>query len=113
MSQLALQKTPMLRPYQQQVICDLYARIRQGVKRVLLFAPTGSGKTVVGSRIMADAASKNKRTLFLVHRDILVAQTADKLQKMGVNPGFIKAGWKEDRELLVQIASVQTLAQRS
>lgn len=113
MTQLVLGKTPTLRPYQQQVIRDLYAKIRQGVKRVLIFAPTGSGKTLVGSRIVADATSKNKRSLFLVHRDILVAQTADKLQKMGVNPGFIKAGWKEDRELLVQIASVQTLAQRS
>lgn len=113
METLVLKDIPTLRPYQKQVICDLYAEIRQGVKRLLVFAPTGSGKTLVGSRIIADAASKNKRSLFLVHRDILVAQTADKLKKMGLDPGFIKAGWEENRSSLIQIASVQTLAQRT
>lgn len=95
MSQLALQKTPTLRPYQQQVVRDLYAAIPQGVKRVLLFAPTGSGKTLIGSRILADAADKNKRSLFLVHRDILVAQTADKLQKWESTQGLSKLAGKK------------------
>jgi len=48
-----------------------------------------------------------------VHRDILVNQTSQKLTDFGVGDcGFIKAGWEENRESLVQIASVQTLPKR-
>ncbi len=49
---------------------------------------------------------------FIVHRDILISQTYQKFQAFGLNPGFIKAGWQEDRQALAQIASVQTLLQR-
>ncbi len=36
-------RVPVLRDYQKQVISELYAKIRAGYKRILLFAPTGSG----------------------------------------------------------------------
>lgn len=105
-------QTPALRPYQQQVIRELYAHIRNGVKRILLFAPTGAGKTVLASQVIADASSRGKFILFLVHRDILVAQSSAKLRQFKVNCGFIKAGWQENRDSRVQIASVQTLVAR-
>ncbi len=104
---------PTLRNYQKQFITDLYAQIRAGSKRILCFAPTGAGKTVLATQIAVHAASKNKRTLFVVHRETLISQTADKLSSFGLNDcGFIKAGWQENREALVQIASVQTLERR-
>lgn len=109
----AISQTPILRPYQKQFILDLYAQIRHGSKRILGFAPTGSGKTVLAAQVAVHAASKNKRTLFVVHRETLIAQTSAKVSDFGLGEcGFIKSGWQENRESLVQIASVQTLERR-
>ncbi len=104
--------TPILRDYQKQVISDLYAKIREGYKRILLFAPTGSGKTLISSRVIADAQSKGRKSLFIVHRDILISQTAEKLKSFNVDCGFIKSGWIEDRNALVQLGSIQTMVKR-
>lgn len=104
---------PTLRPYQQQLISEIYQQIRAGNKRIVAFAPTGSGKTLVAAWIVSQAVSKNRRVLIIVHRDILVDQTYQKLVACKVNNcGFIKSGWKENREALVQIASVQSLLKR-
>lgn len=103
-----------LRSYQKQFIADVYTRIRAGEKRILGVAPTGAGKTLISSQMVSHAVSKGRRILFVVHRDILIAQTYDKLCKFGLSDcGFIKSGWQENREALVQIASVQTLCKRN
>ena len=61
-----------LRPYQQNVVRDCYALIRKKIGRILIFAPTGAGKTVIISQIVSDAASRNRKILFVVHREILI-----------------------------------------
>ena len=101
-----------LRPYQQQVVSGVYRKIRSRQKRILLFAPTGAGKTVIASQIVYDAVTRGRKLLFVVHREILIGQTYSKFKKFGVNCGFIKAGYQENRNALVQIASVQTLPRR-
>ena len=101
-----------LRDYQQQVIRDTYTLIRQQVRRILIFAPTGAGKTIIATKIVSDAVSRGKRVLFVVHREILVSQTDNKFSTVGLECGFIKAGWLENSDALVQIASVQTLPKR-
>ncbi len=101
-----------LRPYQQKVVNDTYNCIRQGEKRILIFAPTGAGKTIIITKIVADAVSRGKKVLFVVHREILITQTAEKFSNIDSKCGFIKAGWSEDTNALIQIASVQTLASR-
>jgi len=103
---------PNLRGYQKNAIADLYKCIRQGAHKILFVAPTGAGKTIVMAKIIADAVSRQRRCLFLVHRDVLVQQTLDKLALFGVHPGVIKAGYKEDRAHLVQVASIQSLCRR-
>jgi len=55
---------PILREYQQQVVREVYALIKKGIKRILLFSPTGSGKTLNGGGIVADAVSRGRRVLF-------------------------------------------------
>ena len=42
-----------LRPYQQQAFDRARQAIRDGAKRVLIVAPTGGGKTVLASALMA------------------------------------------------------------
>ena len=78
----------------------------------MAFAPTGSGKTIMAAQIIADAISRSKRVMFVIHRDILASQTAQKARLFGVSCGFIKSGWQENRESLIQVASVQTLCKR-
>ncbi|MBD0362447.1 MAG: DEAD/DEAH box helicase family protein, partial [Coleofasciculus sp. C3-bin4] len=61
-----------LRDYQKQAIAQTYRLIRSGIRSALLVAPTGAGKTCIGSRIVNDAVTRGRRVLFLVHRDPLV-----------------------------------------
>ena len=101
-----------LRDYQSKVIRDTYNLVRQKVKRILIFAPTGAGKTIIATKIVSDAVSRNRQVLFVVHREVLISQTFNKFSSAGLRCGFIKAGWTEDKNALVQIASVQTLSKR-
>jgi len=101
-----------LRPYQQQVIGGIYNSIRSRQRRILLFSPTGSGKTIVAGKLTTDAVSRGRRLFFIVHREILINQTYNKFQEFGLECGFIKADYEENRDAPVQIASVQTLPRR-
>jgi superfamily II DNA or RNA helicase len=98
--------------YQRELIRNLYRVIKTGELRILLYAPTGAGKTVIVSSIICDALSRGRHLLFLVHRNELVQQTVETLRRFDVQAGVIKAGWKADASLPVQVASVQTLASR-
>lgn len=86
--------------------------MKAGKKVLLLYAPTGAGKTVILSQVIADANAKNRRILFLVHRNELVQQTVDTLARFELEAGVIKAGWEANPERPIQIASIQTLNKR-
>ena len=103
---------PKLRPYQAQVVNDVYAKIRNGRRKVVIIAGTGAGKTVISGQICAHAEASGSKLLFLVHLDVLVGQTYEKMKSFGLQCGFIKAGWPENRDAPIQIASVQTMAKR-
>ena len=104
---------PSLRPYQNQLIKDLYLKLGQGYRRVAIIAGTGAGKTVIGGKICADTAARGLKLMFLVHLDVLVGQTYQKMQAFGLECGFIKAGWQENPDAPIQIASIQTMEKRS
>ncbi|MBC7972442.1 MAG: DEAD/DEAH box helicase, partial [Verrucomicrobia bacterium] len=101
-----------LRRYQTSMV-DEQERLRTlGKDRILMVAPTGAGKTVVMSAIVQQCLKRSQRVLVLVHRDTLIRQTANKLQVFDIDHGLIKAGYKEHRSALVQVASVQSLKRR-
>jgi superfamily II DNA or RNA helicase len=77
-----------------------------------VIAGTGAGKTIIAGKICADLVARGMRLMFLVHLDVLVGQTHRKMQAFGLRCGFIKAGWREDPTAPIQIASIQTMAQR-
>jgi superfamily II DNA or RNA helicase len=104
---------PKLRPYQTDLIKALYAKLAQGYRRVAVIAGTGAGKTVIAGQVCAHAEARGCRLLFLVHLDVLVGQTYEKMKAFGLNCGFIKAGWREDPTAPIQIASIQTMTKRS
>ena len=98
--------------FQKEIIKDLYSAIRSGEKRILLYAPTGAGKTVITSSVIRDANSRNRQILFLVHRGELVEQTIQTLDRFGLSAGVMKAGWKANENEPIQVASIQTLHSR-
>ena len=100
------------RKYQTQIKNDLYKSFNEGIKKVLIVAPTGSGKTLISTNIIQDAVSKGRKVLFLIHRDVLAEQTATTLKLNGIDSGFIMGSKRSDLSCQVQVASVQTLAVR-
>lgn len=102
----------ILRPYQIAIIDEARAKMRAGIKSVLLVSPTGSGKTALTAHMLKTAASKQMSSMFIVHRRELVKQSMKAFARVGVRHGIIAAGFPEDRQPLTQIASIQTLARR-
>jgi DNA repair protein RadD len=102
-----------LRPYQTEIIAKIENAIATGERRILLVAPTGSGKTVIAAAMIV--ATPTRRTLVVAHRREIVNQTSTKLTARGVHHGVIQAG--DDDKLrpmaAVQVASIQTLHARA
>ena len=79
--------------------------------RTLIVMPTGSGKTIVFSALTAGVVEQGGRMLILAHRDELIRQAADKLER---TTGLACAIEKADESAAgalerVVVASVQTL----
>jgi superfamily II DNA or RNA helicase len=80
--------------------------------KLLLVAPTGSGKTVIASEIFKRAVAKHRTALFLAHRREIILQTSAKLTANGVRHGIIMAGVDPRPMEAVQVASIDTLLAR-
>lgn len=70
-----------LRPYQAKAKEAVLSEWQGGRARTLLVLPTGTGKTIVFSAIIADRVAAGERVLVLAHRGELLEQAADKLQQ--------------------------------
>jgi DNA repair protein RadD len=81
-----------LRPYQHNVIADLRRQLLAGVTRVMLVAPTGSGKTVIFAAVIKEVADEGLNVLVLAHRREIVGQTRNKLHDNEIQHGVIRAG---------------------
>jgi DNA repair protein RadD len=102
-----------LRPYQDEVIAEFDRTIAAGQRRIILVAPTGSGKTMIGSAIIKSAVASWKSALVLSHRREIITHTSAKLRAFGISHGIIQAGFSPRPLEPVQVASVQTLTQRA
>jgi superfamily II DNA or RNA helicase len=101
--------TDILRPYQLDVVAQIQQAIAAGEKRILLVAPTGSGKTILGAEVIAGYIRRYRPVVVLTHRKEIVDQTARKLHGSNISHGIIKAGYSPRPMERVQVASVQTL----
>jgi len=69
---------PGLRPYQLAAVEAVLAARRAGQRRLLVHLPTGAGKTVIFSHL---AQLARRQVLVLAHREELLTQARDKLQR--------------------------------
>lgn len=100
-----------LRPYQQAAREAVEKDWEEGFDRTLLVLPTGTGKTIVFSKIIEDRVMAGDRCLVLAHRGELLDQAADKLLKStGLRCAVEKAeATCVDSWFRVVVGSVQTL----
>lgn len=101
-----------LRGYQSDIIADVSARMKRGCHSILVQSPTGSGKTLLTAHMLKTAAAKGFPSFFICHRRELIKQSIRTFHAAGLTAGIVAAGFPEDPRSLVQIASIQTLANR-
>ena len=103
-----------LRDYQSRAITQLRVALMNGMKRPVVQAPTGAGKTVIAAAIVKMARAKNKKVIFTVPALSLIDQTVERFRQNGIHDVGVMQGNHEltDYRMLVQVCSVQTLARR-
>jgi superfamily II DNA or RNA helicase len=101
-----------LRDYQQQAIAEVRAHIKRGVRRVLVQAPTGSGKTILTSHMLGSIGRAKQTGWFIVHRQELLTQSSIKFRDEEIPHGLVMAGYSMQPDNHIQICSIGTLVRR-
>jgi superfamily II DNA or RNA helicase len=101
-----------LRAYQQAAVDGVFESWRQ-FDRALGIAPTGSGKTIIFADITEQRLADG-RVLVLAHREELIDQSIDKLQKArSLQAAKEKAQDRADLDAGLVVGSIQTMSRSS
>lgn len=103
-----------LYPWQSDALTALRQTIGQGVRRIVLQAPCGAGKTLLSAAVIEGALAKGRRVAFVVSHLSLIDQTIEALYAEGIRDvGCIQANHHQtDWSRPVQVASIATIASR-
>lgn len=101
-----------LRPYQEAIINSARDLMSRGVRKILIQAPTGSGKTALTASMLGTAAARGLDSWFIVHRRELVNQSTAAFDLAGVQHGIISSGFIPNHSKKVQVCSIGTLKNR-
>ena len=114
MTQELLTRPEVLEPrvYQVTSLDALREALHQGHRRVILCAPTGSGKTEMAIYLIQEARAKGKKVAFVCDRRDLVDQTSARLTKYGIPHGIAMADDTEGRREPIQVCSAHTIEKR-
>jgi superfamily II DNA or RNA helicase len=106
-----------LRPYQKSAVQEVVSRYtRENARRLLLYLPTGAGKTVIAAFIIKELLTRPGfgKVLFVAHRREILDQTARTIAaelpraRLQIEQG----GRHAHRDATITIASVQSLVRR-
>lgn len=95
-----------LRAYQRRSVNRVLGKFQEGITKVCLVIPTGGGKSVCASEIVARARFANARVLAICHRRELVEQLCG---HFGPEAAAICPGFERRPEAPIQVATIQTL----
>lgn len=95
-------------PHQQHGIDAVLAAISEGKRRILLACPTGAGKTEIARRLIEHYLDLGRTASIYTNRKMLLEQLSDVFTAAGVQHGIRAAGYDDEADLPVQIASFQT-----
>ncbi|MGO8974719.1 MAG: DEAD/DEAH box helicase [Steroidobacteraceae bacterium] len=102
-----------LRPYQHDVLVKSAEAMAAGKRRLIVVAPTGAGKTIIGTSLINNAVATGQNVLVIAHTREIIKQTSAKLYDNSIEHGVIQAGFTTRPDEAVQVASVQTLWARA
>lgn len=104
-----------LRPYQQEACDAILGEWEKGNRKTLLVLPTGTGKTVVFSKVAENRVRHGDRVLVLAHRGELLEQAEQKIQNFtGLGCALEKAESDSVNAFYrITVGSVQTLMRKS
>jgi superfamily II DNA or RNA helicase len=102
-----------LRPYQNEAVQAIRNEWFLGHHKTLLVLPTGTGKTIVFSKVVEEETQDGSKALILAHRCELLDQASEKLKETsGLDSALEKAESSSiGSKKRVTVASVQTLSQ--
>lgn len=102
-----------LRPYQKEAVEAIFQEWEKGNKKTLLVQATGTGKTICFSAVAADVAGSGSDVLVLAHRDELLKQASDKIERStGIECDLYEKGrLLGSGKSPITVVSVQTLSQ--
>jgi superfamily II DNA or RNA helicase len=109
----SLESAYHLRDYQIEIIQQVFCLWKSGARHLMLQLPTGGGKTIIFTALAHEFTVRAEPVLVVAHREELITQAAAKLEAVtGMPVGIIKAGYKQDGNCSIQVASIQTLIRR-
>lgn len=104
--------TVTLRPYQERGLNFIRSCLARGFRRILLYSPTGSGKTTMGEAMICGALAKGGKVLFIANRKQLVKQASVHLTRAGILHGILQAENTRSLDARVLVCSIDTIASR-
>lgn len=100
-----------LRSYQQRLIDKARADLPKN-RRIILYAPQGSGKSVIIAFMSHHSAKKGNKVLILSHRQEILKQNFKKMTSLGTSVHLVDASVKKYSETDVCCAMTQTISSR-
>lgn len=102
-----------LRKYQNESIEELRKNIKEKIKKQILCAPTGSGKTVMFCYMIKKAVEREKRCLIITDRIELLTQAGGTLSNFNLHPIEINAKRKlKNLNGQLYVGMAQTISRR-
>nr|BFD33761.1 DEAD/DEAH box helicase family protein [Pigmentibacter ruber] len=101
-----------LRPYQNELIENIFNKINNNEHKICVVAPTGAGKTVIIAKIVQMFVSNLKRVFLVAHRKELLDQLSDTLTNFNINHAMISPDYPSNDDINVQVCSVDSLIKR-
>lgn len=102
-----------MRPLQALSLDKLRDAFKAGHRSVMLYGPTGFGKTELAISLMDAVAKKGRRAAMVLDRILLCNQTSERLQKYKIDHGVLQSGhWRYRPGEAIQVCSAQTLEKR-
>lgn len=101
-----------LRRYQVAALDALRNAFRRGLTRVVLYSPTGSGKTLMALEMIRSAVAKGSRVLFVCDRIQLVKQASVQFAKAGIHHGIVQGANTRSLHANVLVCCIKSLMKR-
>ena len=103
----------VLRPLQESALEKCREAFRAGHKAIILYGPTGFGKTELSIALLKATADNDKRSAIILDRIVLCNQTSKRLDKYRIDHGIMQSGsWRYRPHEKIQVCSAQTLEKR-